>query len=178
MLSVLNTWFLILFLCFPGFWDSGILACASQMLSTQLALSKLFRDWLSNHIHVATSSLLGEECALCGPSKEGESIKNPTHGFFQTLPMSFPLWSSYGSLRNHCNKIQQRVTTIYTEYFESFWKLFKHMELLLGIPHTRSLKFFLSFIHSPFFQMKYQGRLNLNQPFLYPKIKKGKRGRC
>lgn len=36
-------------------------------------------------------------------------------------------------------------------------------------------KFFFSagyFIHSPFFQMKYQDHLNLNQPILYPKIKR------
>lgn len=45
--------------------------------------------------------------------------------------------------------------------------------------HRKPEFFLLSsyLIHSPFFQMKYQGHLNLNQPIPYPKIKREEWGK-
>lgn len=72
----MNTCFPVLFLCFPAFWESGILACASQCLHNQFPINSLESESLITYI-LLHFHCRGEECVLYGSSKKGESIKKP-----------------------------------------------------------------------------------------------------
>lgn len=90
-----------------AFWLSGSLESWHVLirwcLYNQFPINSLGSEPLITYIYCYIFNV-GEECALYGLSKKGESIKKPTHGFLQTLPVFISLWSSCISFLCHCNK--------------------------------------------------------------------------